>query len=460
MSPSKSTSPYPVANATASYWRSEPHALDEHRSTPQLPERSDVVIVGAGFCGATAAYCLLKESSPSRPSVTVLEAREACSGATGRNGGHLRPDVFLDLVERSETDGLDVANEIALFEVANADAVAKLVEDESIECELRKCTTGYAFLDEQEARRLKLQYDGMLGKCPTMKNVAYHGPSEAEQLTSVRGAKAAFTFPAATLWPYKLVMGLLERAVQKGLNLQTNTPVLEVSESADQEGYWNLSTPRGDTKARQVIFATNAYTGGILPQYKDDIVPVRGLMGRVVPMPKPSFSTQILHSSATKYLGFEYDYHAIQPDGSLVVGGAFVPHRKHPSRYNVSDDSTLYEGTDDLFEGWAQKCFRGWEDVETKVENTWTGIMGTTPDKLPHIGRVPEKPGQFICAAFNGHGMPNVFLSAKGIVQMMQTGCSLSDTGVPSCYETSPSRLQNWGNKEEVDGLGISADQI
>lgn len=57
--------------------------------------------------------------------------------------------------------------------------------------------------------------------------------------------------------------------------------------------------------------------------------------------------------------------------------------------------------------------------------------------------------------------MPNVFLCAKGIVQMMRTGCRFVDTGIPACYETSGSRLQ----KKEVEGeqeadLGTSASQV
>lgn len=45
----------PVPNPTLSYWRSELHPLDSHRSTPELPETSDVVIIGAGMAGVSVA---------------------------------------------------------------------------------------------------------------------------------------------------------------------------------------------------------------------------------------------------------------------------------------------------------------------------------------------------------------------------------------------------------------------
>jgi uncharacterized protein with NAD-binding domain and iron-sulfur cluster len=78
----------PVPNATQPFWRNQPHALDNHRSTEDLPTEADIVIVGAGYAGASIAYHLLEQTKngSKKPSIVILEAREACSGATGRNG--------------------------------------------------------------------------------------------------------------------------------------------------------------------------------------------------------------------------------------------------------------------------------------------------------------------------------------------------------------------------------------
>ncbi|TGJ80271.1 hypothetical protein E0Z10_g8491 [Xylaria hypoxylon] len=79
--------PFPVPDATVPFWRTELHGLDFHRSTPELPERQDIVTIGAGFASAALAHYLLKETPVSKPSITILEAQEACSGATRRNDG-------------------------------------------------------------------------------------------------------------------------------------------------------------------------------------------------------------------------------------------------------------------------------------------------------------------------------------------------------------------------------------
>ncbi|THU83290.1 hypothetical protein K435DRAFT_570043, partial [Dendrothele bispora CBS 962.96] len=56
-------------------------------------EQADAVIIGSGISGALTAYSLLTSSKVPK-SVVMLEAREACSGASGRNAGHCRPDAF------------------------------------------------------------------------------------------------------------------------------------------------------------------------------------------------------------------------------------------------------------------------------------------------------------------------------------------------------------------------------
>lgn len=77
--------PFPVANSTLPYWRTQLHEIDSHRSTAELPTECDIIIIGAGMSGVSTAYFILNDN-PSPPSVVILEAREVCSGATGRNG--------------------------------------------------------------------------------------------------------------------------------------------------------------------------------------------------------------------------------------------------------------------------------------------------------------------------------------------------------------------------------------
>ena len=72
--------------------------------------------------------------------------------------------------------------------------------------------------------------------------------------------------------------------------------------------------------------------------------------------------------------------------------------------------------------------------------------MGYSSDGLPHVGTVPGRPNQFVLAGFTGHGMPQVFLSAKGIAAMLVEGKSYEETGVPRLYKTTKTRLSSSRN--------------
>jgi hypothetical protein len=91
-SPPRTSKSFPVANAVPSYWRKQVEPIDTHRSTAKLPVEAAVVVIGAGYVGASVVHHIIEESlraSRSIPSILILEAREACSGATGRNGVYL-----------------------------------------------------------------------------------------------------------------------------------------------------------------------------------------------------------------------------------------------------------------------------------------------------------------------------------------------------------------------------------
>jgi hypothetical protein len=89
--------PFPVANAVPSYWRKEVGSIDAHRSGTTLPVEADIIVIGAGYAGASIVHHLIEKSVQTGfpiPSILILEAREACSGATGRNGTFLREDTY------------------------------------------------------------------------------------------------------------------------------------------------------------------------------------------------------------------------------------------------------------------------------------------------------------------------------------------------------------------------------
>jgi hypothetical protein len=78
----------PHPNPTTSYWQDPPDTeLSDFTTSEALPEDViDTVIIGSGFTGTSIAWNLLQNGRAAKLSVVMVEARQACSGATGRNG--------------------------------------------------------------------------------------------------------------------------------------------------------------------------------------------------------------------------------------------------------------------------------------------------------------------------------------------------------------------------------------
>lgn len=82
---SSSQAGLPTPNSTKSFWHSDPSkVLLGHRTTVSLPTEADVVIIGSGISGASAAHWLHEYEEGKNLNIVMLEAREACWGATGR----------------------------------------------------------------------------------------------------------------------------------------------------------------------------------------------------------------------------------------------------------------------------------------------------------------------------------------------------------------------------------------
>lgn len=440
----------PTPKSTQSFWRSNLHPIDDHRSTPELPSEVDIAIIGAGYAGATTAHHILdicKEKNVAVPKIVILEARHACSGATGRNGGHLKPDPFNRPAAIAETYGIEAAEEVANFEVSHVPAVKKLIEDEDIDCDfvLTRCidvSFTQANFDRMKAGVEMLRKNNVTA----MKDMYVAAGAEAEQLSGVKGAKGCFTYTTGHLYPYKLMTHLLAKATKAGINLQTHTPVSSVASTPDSQGYFTITTTeRGTVRAKKIVYATNGYTSHILPEFAGKIIPTRGICSHIVPEKKPA--PHLPNSYILRAGAVEYEYLIPRLDGSIVVGGGRSRYYHNlDSWYDTVKDDELIENAKPHFEGYMQRIFHGWENSGAKLAKIWTGIMGYSSDGLPHIGAVPGRKNQFMLAGFNGHGMPQVFLSAKGVAAMVMNGADFESTGVPRVFKASQARLDNTKN--------------
>ncbi|KAJ3529638.1 hypothetical protein NM208_g9668 [Fusarium decemcellulare] len=439
-------SAFPPPNGMSSFWRSQTGDLDNHRSTNELPDECDIVVIGAGYSGATLVTHILSKCVGQAPSILVLEARQLCSGATGRNGGHLKPDSYYAISRLANEYGIEAAVEVANFESANVEAVTNFIRDENIDCDFVLTRAVDVQFSAEQQDRIEAGYKSLLAKGVEATKHTYCAPRKfAEKLSGVKGAKGCFSYTAGHLWPYKLIHHMFCNAVAKGVNLQTNTPVQKISSTRDDNGFWTMTTERGAVKTQKIIMATNAHTAALLPEYGGKIIPYRAICSRIT---TPGKAPLLANSYALRFKDWDFDYLIPRPDGSIIVGGAREAYVRHlEDWYGNADDTKVIERARHYFDGYMQRHFHGWENSGAKVDDVWTGIMGYSSDRLPRVGAIPERPGMFIMGGFTGHGMPQVFLCASGMADVILGNKEFNESGIPRLFQESRERLDDSRNR-------------
>ncbi|KAF4447300.1 Gamma-glutamylputrescine oxidoreductase [Fusarium austroafricanum] len=389
----------PSVESTKSYWLQQPsEKLFGHRTTAELPATADVVVVGSGITGAFAAKELVKRGCKN---VVLIEAREACWGATGRNGGHCQPLIYAAKAP------------VAQFELDTFNFLKELVSENKIPCDW-ETVGGVHRVPSQEVLSIVTRHLDHLRKTHPDLVDKIEVVTDKEELKKLRvsGATAAIYQPnAAKLWPYKLVSWVLERLLQENdssvFNLQTKTPVDHLQHIGDS---WALHTPRGQIAAKKVILATNAYTSRLLPKLSGFIVPVRGQVAALTPS---RGSSPLEHSHVWWTPAGGDDYLVQRRSGELITGGERLG---SDGQVGLSHDDSIDPVVAErlrvsLQEAVKLKAPDEPEDSTLQATFEWTGIMGYSKDGCPWVGKLPkdlggEDSGLWVSAGYTGHGMP------------------------------------------------------
>ncbi|KAI1307060.1 FAD dependent oxidoreductase [Xylaria venustula] len=419
----------PRDNPTQSYWQFDIDEIADLRSTESLPDKADTVIIGSGITGAAVAFNLLSNGATD---LVMIEARQASSGATGRNGGHTKAASYLSFLHHQHEHGTEMAAKIARLELANIRAVHAFAREHGIDCESNPCGTVDVVYDAKQwevARKaIKAMQDAMPGDDAAVYTL--HSPEEVRDkfYCGKGGAEdvcGGISYEAGSLNAYKFTTGVLKLCLKKGLNLQTNTPVTSVTRLP--EGGYQVETPRGTITARRVVMATNGYTARLLKRFQGVVVPLRGHVMAQRPgvnMPKGG-----LPGTYSFFYQKGYDYMIPRPqgckfEGDIVIGGRLTSAVSEGlNEYGSTDDTAEDEDTmRDLGNTLPQYFGDNWgfDNPEGRVRKQWTGIMGYGADGLPFVGEMPGEKDLWVSASFQGHGMVLCWMSARALVEMME----------------------------------------
>ncbi|KAK7424322.1 hypothetical protein QQX98_000590 [Neonectria punicea] len=462
----------PSEKPTVAAWQIPPHPAVSSTQSPTLPHETDIVIIGSGITGCGVAHALLHHRDAKHLRVTMLEARTAVSGATGRNGGHLVSDsdsLFPSLVKEI---GLEQAVETVRFSEANIrrlrDLVAELDPVEREAVEFRDVTTTTAFEDDGA---LEEAADGVLQLVKALPDGALKykvaSKDDADKKLGYRDAAGAVLQQGvAALWPYRLltaVLASLTRDFPDRFTLECNTPVVSITDTTQSSnGYpYTVHTPRGTIRAKKIIHCTNGYSSHLIPNLVGKLYPLKGTMSTQKLGPSfPLLGDKISWAHVSKgtydaetghvHLGLYYAQQNAKT-GVMFLGGE----SQKLSGLLTSDDSFV---ASDARKTLCSAALKIWKDT-TPVEplDVWSGIMGFTADGMPLVGKLPSSltdrssGDEWIAAGFNGHGMDKAWLSGEAIAMMVLGEKEVS--GFPKAYLLTDERIGSWTPEKAVETL-------
>ncbi|KAF9466884.1 FAD dependent oxidoreductase-domain-containing protein [Collybia nuda] len=429
----------PVPKPSIPYWSTPSAHIARHGSDSGsvVPSYADVVIIGSGITGTSFARTLLdydadhaRHGEPLQ--VVMLEAREACSGATGRNGGHITPVLYAEYSDLKEQYGIDAAKKIIRFRLSHYSELHSIAVKEDL-LEVSQCRQVEAFDVFYDSGRFKASKEKLAAyqedlPCESADYKVYEGPDDMEKLQLSPKAVGCFSTKAGAIHPYRLVTGILSRLLRSYTNsfhLYTETPCTEIlsPERSSPIQLYSVMTSRGVIQTPHIIHATNGWISHLLPGMRCRILPARGVMTAQMPWKglgtTPSNSNNGSSWTGTRSFVFfpgssahKYDYLTQQvpsplglpggacrtyppPMGELMFGGGFSHGNGFLTELGNADDREWNLATGEYLSHALEDYFAMGDHnkgrAHSRVKSTWGGILGISVDQLPWVGRIPEK---------------------------------------------------------------------
>lgn len=363
---------------TPYWWEDAPLAA---QPATELPQQTDVAIVGCGYTGLSAALTLLEKGR----SVVLLDDQRAGEGASSRNGGMCGDILKPTFSELSERYGKQTS--VALYsETRDAlNFLKHFVLTNAIACDFAQAGRLTGIASDHQAR--SIEAESALLKREV--GIDYHMVSKRDlhnEIGSDLYVGARIHPHHAGLQPAKYVAELIRIVRERGAHIQDRTRLLSYVSAGRN---FELVTSRGKLRTRDLIIATNGYTGAATPWLRRRIVPVTSYMiaTKVIPLPtmRELFPTGRLVIDTNRLLV----YYRPSPDGTRILFGG----RPAYTKVNLETSARrLMEYLRQIF-----PVLR-----TSSVAHSWFGYIGYTFDHLPHVG---TKDGVHYAAGYCGSGV-------------------------------------------------------
>lgn len=357
-----------------------------------MPARSDVVVVGAGLIGLSAAWRLAQGGR----TVTVLERDAVGSGASLAATGMLAPAA-------EHEPGSDPLLPLALESLSRWPAFRDALQAASgIGIDYREEGTLVLALGRDEVERLRFRHELQVRSGLDARWLS--GPEVRAREPGLRPGISAGLFCAHDhqVDPSLVMAALVRACLAAGVTLVEGCPV----EALDWSGgrVTGVRTDRGAVSADVVLLASGAWSGeaGLLP---DSLaLPVRPLRGQSLALRTTKRTGTLGHMVWTEQV-----HMAPKSDGHLIVGATvedcgFIP-------------GVTAGGLYALLEG-ARRVLPGIEEMA--VEAIWSGFRPTSDDDAPIIDALA--PGLVVATGHHRNGYLLAPATADAVASLVADG--------------------------------------
>jgi glycine/D-amino acid oxidase-like deaminating enzyme len=381
---------------------------------PELPQldgsaEADVVIIGAGFTGLSAALHLREAGID----VAVIEAAEPGWGASGRNNGQViptlsRPDPD-DVIARHGAAGerfvamlRDSAN--ALFDLARRYQIQ--AEQEQTGWIQPVHSPGRIKIAERRVR----QWSARGAPVDLLSR---------EQMKAMLGSEAWYggfwNRSGGHINPLALVRGMARAVLDRGGRIFARSPAKNFERRGNR---WVVKAASGEISGRALIVATNAYTAefskSLLPAVAHEVVPIYSWQMATEPLSSDARASVIPGRQAMSDTHGELYFARYDARNRLVTGGALI---------------NAYDGAARLKPVVAARLQRLWPQIgAVKFDYVWNGYVGMTTDFLPRIHRIG--PDAYAWTGCNGRAVALSIPLGAELARAVR-GCPDSELALP-----------------------------
>ncbi|MDH1303877.1 FAD-dependent oxidoreductase [Achromobacter sp. GD03932] len=362
-------------------------------------QAADIVIIGGGYVGLWTALSI-KELSP-QSKVVVLE-RDVCGGgASGRNGGMAMswwPKIASLLAFADVDDALFLAraSERAIDEIAQFCGRHRI--DAHFRC------GGWLWTATSDAQQES--WEGTLQACARVgaRPFEHMLPEDVARRTGSRMHRAGvFERGNATVQPARLVRGMRRVALERGIVIHENTPVLELS-----HGYPAvIRSASGTILAKSVVLATNAWAVAI-PEISRLIVPVNSSIVVTQAIPERLAALGWTGGEAITDSQLMVGYYRTTRDGRIAYGkgtGALSRGGVIDATFSRHEESCLMAEQD------FRRAYPMLADV--RVSHAWSGPIDRTYDSLPVFGTLAGTGHIHYGVGWSGNGVAPSLLGGR-----------------------------------------------